>query len=53
MNRSREIRSSLLLKFRAKEEVASLISLEASLNHGFLMSTNLGLAQGMARSSRQ
>jgi hypothetical protein len=27
--------SSLLLKFRTKEEIASLISLEASLNHGF------------------
>jgi hypothetical protein len=27
--------SSLLLKFQVKEEVASLISLEASLNHGF------------------
>jgi hypothetical protein len=35
INRSREIRSSLLLKFQAKEEVANRTSLEASLNRGF------------------
>jgi hypothetical protein len=35
MNRSREIASSLLLKFQVKEEVANQISLEGSLNRDF------------------